>query len=252
MRSIFKSSRKDSKEETRSFALQSGNKEDTKLGIRIFRRDNSREDVGRDSANPSSIAGPVSSKGKQACREEKQERTEERVGVSSTSKSKPTVHEQSKTKVLTRESQESLDERSSRDEEASVEQNDRVSKKGTMLDVVVVDEKLLEDQEGVKRGEKEGREKVSTEGKNEDSMVEEKEVSENENLDSMKEAAESLLDISETDASAFGANERRSADLGHGRKSDEVQVVSIFKFVSNLFGKLKGRISFYLQLKGLH
>ncbi|XP_076248913.1 uncharacterized protein LOC143188497 isoform X3 [Calliopsis andreniformis] len=234
VRSLFKSNRKDSKEEARSSVLQLGNKEDSKLGIRLFRRDNSREDVGRDSANSNTIAGPVAAKGKQPSKEEKQERTEERVGVSTTSKSKLTVHEQGKTKLLARESRESLDGRSSRhDEEAvPVEQNERVrsevgSKEGTMLDVVVVDEKLLEDQEAVKRGEREGKEEKELEARKEDPMVEQKEAVENDkSIESMKEAAEGLLDTSETDASAFGASERKTAaDLSHGKKAEDFQVV---------------------------
>ncbi|KOC63009.1 Synaptotagmin-like protein 5, partial [Habropoda laboriosa] len=235
IRCVPKTARKDSKEETRSTAFQSVAKEDSKHGIRLFRRDNSREDVGRESANSNANSAAVAAKGKQVGKEEKQERTEERVGVSSTSKSKSTVHEQGRTKVPGREgSKESRDGKSSRndEEEPCVEQYERVrteeaANEQTMLDVVVTDEKLLEEQEGVKKGEKEVKKEIhATEADKEEesSMVEVVEALENnKNVDSMKETAESLVENPETDVTALGTYERK--DTVHGRKSDEFQVV---------------------------
>ncbi|XP_017759117.1 PREDICTED: uncharacterized protein LOC108550033 isoform X2 [Eufriesea mexicana] len=234
IRCLSKWSRKDWKEETRGSASQSAGKEDSKYGIRLFRRDNSREDVGRESANSNANSAAFAAKGKQVGKEEKQERTEERVGVSTTSKSKSTVHEQGRTRAPGREgSKESLDGKSSRNDEEGprVNQHERVKAEAaaneqTMLDVVVSDEKLLEEQEGVRKGEKEAREeKRATEAnKEEDSMVEEAEALENDkNVDSMKETAECLIENSETDVTAFGAYERK--DIGHGRKLDDFQVV---------------------------
>ncbi|XP_043586744.1 uncharacterized protein LOC122569574 isoform X3 [Bombus pyrosoma] len=227
IRCVFKSNRKDSKEETRaSFFNQSTGKEDSKYGIRLFRRDNSREDVGRESANSNANNAAVAAKGKQAGKEEKQERTEERVGVSTTSKSKSTVHEQGRTRAPDREgSKESLygSKPSRNDEEGPrVNQHERVKAEAaaneqTMLDVVVTDEKLLEEQEGVKKGEKEAN-------KEENLMVEEAEASENDkNTDSMKEIAENLIENSEADVTAFGTYDRK--DSACGRKSDDFQVV---------------------------
>lgn len=241
IRSVWKSSRKDSKEEsTKGFAF---GKEDFKHGIRIFRRDNSREDVGRESRNSNAnAAAAVAAKGKQSGKEEKQDRTEERVGVSTASKSKSTVHEHIRTKVTGRESKETPDgEPTRRDEETPVylDQNERVrieaavSNEETMLDVVVADEKLLEGQEGVKRSEKsekkETEEKRPTDpGKEEDPMGQEEQVSENENnIHSMKESAESFLENVDTDVTAYGTNEQKAvADFPHGKKSDDFQVVS--------------------------
>ncbi|XP_043514593.1 uncharacterized protein LOC122531077 isoform X4 [Frieseomelitta varia] len=239
IRCVSKSNRRDSKEEARgSFqSSQSTGKEDSKYGIRLFRRDNSREDVGRESANSNANSAAVAAKGKQAGKEEKPERTEERVGVSTTSKSKSTVHEQGRTRTPGRESsRESLDGKSSRNDEEGPRASQRervraetVANEQTMLDVVVTDEKLLEEQEGVKKGEKEAKEekpRATLEvNKEENSMVEEREALENDKNDrgSMKETTESLIENSEADVATLGTYERK--DVGHGRKSDDFQVV---------------------------
>ncbi|XP_034184990.2 uncharacterized protein LOC117606542 isoform X2 [Osmia lignaria lignaria] len=217
-----KSGRKEPKDETRNW---SGNKEESRLGIRIFRRDNSREDVGRESANSNANAA---AKGKQAGKEEKQERTEERVGVSATSKSKSTVHEQSRTKVSV--NKESPDGKLRLDEESPrVEQDDRVrdeaaGKEDTMLDVVVTDEILLKEQENVKKGEeREGKGFAEAE----DSMLDDTEASENDkNTDSMKDTSESFAENADADVAAFRAFERKAVtDVAYGKKSDDFQVI---------------------------
>ncbi|XP_076686006.1 uncharacterized protein LOC143378009 isoform X2 [Andrena cerasifolii] len=231
VRTAGKSSRKDSKEETKGWPVQSVSKEEAKHGIRIFRRESSREDVGRDSANSNASAGAVAAKGKQSGKEEKQDRAEERVGVSTTSKSKSALHEPGKTKVPCRGSRESLDGKSPRNDEEAflIEQYERVrsavgSKEETMLDVA--DEKLHEDPEGVKKGDKEGREEKGLMVKKEDSMVEEEEALENDKNTHSKENTEGLLESPETDVTAFGIYERRGvADFGHGKKPDDFQVV---------------------------
>ncbi|XP_061937253.1 uncharacterized protein LOC107998510 isoform X24 [Apis cerana] len=229
IRCSSKSIRKDTKEETRGSGVQSTGKEDSKYVIRLFRRDNSREDVGRDSLNSNANSSALAAKGKQTGKEEKQERTEEqRVGVSTTSKSKSTVHEQGKTKA--REgSKESLDGKRNDEEGPCASQHERVkveAKEQTMLDVVVNDEKkLVEEQEGVKKGDKEEIRGCTEARKEGESMVEEAEVFENDkNKDSMKETSESLIENSEPDCNAFGTFERK--DIGiHGRRSDDFQVV---------------------------
>ncbi|KOX68849.1 Synaptotagmin-like protein 3 [Melipona quadrifasciata] len=235
IRCVSKSNRRDSKEETRgSFqSSQSTGKEDSKYGIRLFRRDNSREDVGRESANSNANSAAVAAKGKQAGKEEKTERTEERVGVSTTSKSKSTVHEQGRTRTPGRESsRESLDGKSSRNDEEGprASQHERVraeavANEQTMLNVVVTDEKLLEEQEGVKKGEKEAKEEKPCATLEVNSMVEETEALENDknDKDSMKETTDNLIENSETDVATLGTYEKK--DVGHGRKSDDFQVV---------------------------
>ncbi|XP_043252616.1 uncharacterized protein LOC122397499 isoform X1 [Colletes gigas] len=226
IRSIWKSSRKDAKEDAKSSVP---GKEDSKHDVRVSRRDSSREDVGRDSRNSNvNATAVVAAKGKQSGKEEKQERTEERVGVSTTSRSKLTAHEYGRTKASARESKEMLDGKPSRRDEESlyIEQNERVrieagGKEGTMLDVDPADEKLIEDREGVKRGQ----EVANAEKEVVDLLHEEEQVSENENnTDSMKESAESFLE-NETDVTDFEANERKATDFGHGKKSDDFQVV---------------------------
>ncbi|CAL7936099.1 unnamed protein product [Xylocopa violacea] len=205
VRCASKSGRKDAKEETRGSPSQATAKEDSKYGIRLFRRDNSREDVGRENASSNTNCAVAAAKGKQTVKEEKQERTEERVGVSSTSKPKWTAHEQGgRTRVPCREgSKESLDGKPSRAE--------------AMLDVVATDGKLLEEREGVRKADEEANEEQV-------SMVEEAEPLENEkNADSMKETAESLYENSENDVGALATYERK--DPAHGRKSDDFQVV---------------------------
>lgn len=229
IRCSSKSIRKETKEETRGSGVQSTGKEDSKYVIRLFRRDNSREDVGRDSLNSNANSSAIAAKGKQGGKEEKQERTEEqRVGVSTTSKSKSTVHEQGKAKA--REgSKESLDGKRNDEEGPCASQHERVkveAKEQTMLDVVVNDEKkLVEEQEGVKKGDKEEILGCTEARKEGESMVEEAEVFENDkNKDSMKEISESLIENSEPDCNAFGTFERK--DIGiHGRRSDDFQVV---------------------------
>ena len=244
IRCVSKSSRRDSKEEARgSFqSSQSTGKEDSKYGIRLFRRDNSREDVGRESANSNASSAAVAAKGKQAGKEEKPERTEERVGVPTTSRSKSTVHEQGRTRTPGRES---LDGKWSRNDEEEPRANQRervraeaVANEQTMLDVVVTDEKLLEEQEAVKKGEKEAKEEKQRAtlevNKEESSMVEETEALENDknDRDSMKETTESLIENSEADVATLGTYEKK--DVEHGRRSDDFQVVSGFNSCDSL------------------
>ncbi|XP_024943527.1 uncharacterized protein LOC107270394 isoform X2 [Cephus cinctus] len=80
---------KDSKEDSRSFQFCQTGREESKTGIRIFRRD-SREDVGRDTLCLSVSVGVL--RGKQSSKEDRLERTEERVGEES--RSKPFANEQ--------------------------------------------------------------------------------------------------------------------------------------------------------------
>ncbi|XP_076397425.1 uncharacterized protein LOC100882849 isoform X2 [Megachile rotundata] len=171
-------------------------KEESRLGNRLFRRDNSREDVGRDSGNSNAN---VAAKGKQTGKEEKQDRPEERVGVSATSKSK--LHEQSRTRVVARENPRIAD--------THVE-NDRVrdeDNEDTMLDVVLADEILLKE-ETVRKTDKQERDGFP------DTDVQEKRG------DSMKDTSEGFV---EDDVAAFRALERKEAT--HGKKTDDFQVV---------------------------
>ncbi|XP_026674069.1 uncharacterized protein LOC108630715 isoform X3 [Ceratina calcarata] len=183
--------RRDSKEEVRGTTGQCS------TGIRLFRRDNSREDVGRDTIPNANSS--VAAKGKQTVKEEKPEC----VGVTTTSKPKSTVE-------LARASLDGGNSSKRNCEEEQQHEKKRV--RDEMLDVVVNDEKLLEEREGVKKEENEERNK-------EGSMIEEAEALENDkNADSMKE--ESLIENSDNDVTAL---ERK--EPGPGKKSDDFQVV---------------------------
>nr|XP_033338945.1 uncharacterized protein LOC117227629 [Megalopta genalis] len=217
-----KLSRKNSKEEVRGSPFQSGNKEDCKHGIRLFRRDNSREDVGRNSGgNSNGNATGVAAKGKQDGKEE------ERVGVSSRPKS--TVQEQARTKVvLAREDRETFDEKWSRNEEECVNarENDRVkpepdTKEKIMLDVVAAEEKLFK--QGVKKSDK--AKKIATE--QEDQIDQEYQDEEGyKDIESTKETDDSEFDHVEADCIDLRENEKKiAADLGQGKKSEDFQMM---------------------------
>lgn len=208
--------RQDSKDDVRC-GTKSGRRETNwtggKEGIRIFRRDNSREDVGRESGNSNA-------KGKQAGKEE---RTEERVGVCAATKSRSTVNEQSRTRVAV--DKERTDEEGPQDDRV---REDPGGKVGTMLDVVVTDEILLKEQENVRKGEeREGKGFAEAE----DSMLDDTETSENDkNTDSAKDTSEGFVENADTDVAALRAIERKAVtDFAYGKKSDDFQVVSKIK-----------------------
>ncbi|XP_076226143.1 uncharacterized protein LOC116427482 isoform X2 [Nomia melanderi] len=217
-----KLSRRNSKEEVRGNAFQAGNKEDCKHGVRLFRRDNSREDVGRNSGgNSNGNATGVSTKGKQDGKEE------ERVGVSTRPKS--TVQEQGRTKaVLAREDRETFDDKWSRNEEdcLNVKENDRVRleiecKEKIMLDVVDPEEKLH--MEGVKNSDR--MEKIVT-GQEDRMEQEEQDEGGIEDTESVKETVEYVFDHVEVDGTGFRENERKIAvDINQGKKFEDFQVV---------------------------
>lgn len=226
-----KLSRRNSKEEVRGNAFQAGNKEDCKHGVRLFRRDNSREDVGRNSGgNSNGNATGVSTKGKQDGKEE------ERVGVSTRAKS--TVQEQGRTKaVLAREDRETFDDKWSRSEEDCLngKENDRVRfeiecKEKIMLDVLDLKEKLF--MEGVKKSDR--MEKIVT-GQEDRMEQEEQDEGGIEDAESVKETVEYVFDHVEVDGTGFRENERKIAvDVNQGKKFEDFQVVSL-QFVEKYY-----------------
>ncbi|XP_076646141.1 uncharacterized protein LOC143355304 [Halictus rubicundus] len=220
VRSGGKLSRRNSKEEVRGSPFQPGNKEDCKHGIRLFRRDNSREDVGRNSGgNSNGNATGVAAKGKQDGKEE------ERVGVSSRPKS--TVQEQARTKaVLAREDRETFDEKWPRNEEEfaiNARENDRAKPEANanekiMLDVVAAEEKLLK--QGVKKSDK--ARKIPAELEDQIDLVHPDE-DECRGAESTKETDESEVDHAEADLREN--DKKNAADLGLGKKAEEFQVM---------------------------
>ncbi|KAK2585357.1 hypothetical protein KPH14_010036 [Odynerus spinipes] len=240
--------RKDSKEETKINAAvsqtignsnnnisnssgTSGNsvKEESKTGIRIFRRD-SREDVGRESSTNSNAS--VATKGKQTGKEVgvKEERTEERVGELTASKSKSIACEQSKRKSSYREQKETFEDGSVvtrrqpfEDRNLNEGQQKRVDE-DTMLSVVEKSEN--EERPPPRLDANEGKEiqRTMDNGFREVAMLTEEEEEDK----SVKDNHSSDVPLNGNDIDIVSDNiqDRRSfGEVGHGRKMEEFQVV---------------------------
>lgn len=236
IRHSSKSSRKDSKEETKSSSLiasPSANKDDggcKASGIRIFRRDNSREDVGRESAN--SIG---SAKGKQ--QDKTQERTEDR-SVGSATRSRA-VGEQNRTKCEDGKDAVDVVEESSckesvipieRDEttrdkdEITAQADVEIVQDAGMVDVIVAEDRTQnerQEQDTMVVGEvldekhllaREPIESTSENDKQDD--------------DETRDTAERLLDGSDGDVTGIAGERRSLLEIGYGKRLDEFQVVS--------------------------
>ncbi|KAI4480563.1 hypothetical protein M0804_010116 [Polistes exclamans] len=197
---------------------RSNAKEESKIGIRIFKGDNSKEDVGRESTNSNAS---VATKGKQTGKEEEEEeeeekeeeeflagvrvkeekeRMEERVGEITTSKSKFTFAcEQSKKK---RESSDDDGAKQTRRQFVILEQK-RIEQVDTMLGVLDQSEK----------GEEQIQMAMDNNGFREIPQEDDKLV---------EDIPSNDLDI----GNVCDTNDRRSSgDIGHAKKMDEFQVV---------------------------
>lgn len=240
IRHVSKSARKDSKEEAKPPSLvaspTSSKDEIGKLGIRIFRRDNSREDVGRESSN--SIKEPA--KGKQ---QERQERAE---GVVSVAKSK-VAGDQCKTRCEDGKD-EDLDAEGlpSRSKEAiiSIEQNEVIvnsrqngkadveNQKARMLDVIVAENRTqderMREQDTMVVGEEMIDEKhlLATRESIESVSENDKERRDNDEEET-RDTGERLLDVgSDGDVTGIAGERKSPLEIGYGKKPDEFQVVS--------------------------
>lgn len=247
IRHLSKSVRKDLKEECKSPSLvtspTSASKDEVcKSGIRIFRRDNSREDVGRDSGN--SIK--ESAKGKQ---QERQERTEI-VGGAARLKA---TGEQSRTRYEDgKDNANDAEESSSRREEAiasiesdltvlDVQPDEKANAEHQdvrMIDVIIAenrtqDERMRQQDTMVLGNEainekhllvtREPIESVAKNDKSQDNDEEEEET---------RHTAEQLLDIgSDGDVTGIASERKGSLEIGYGKRPDEFQVVSEYACV---------------------
>ncbi|XP_070152665.1 uncharacterized protein [Polyergus mexicanus] len=226
---IRHSSKSGRKEETKSSSLVvspvfGGKDEAGKSGIRIFRRDNSREDVGRDSTNPIK----ESAKGKQ---QDRQERTE---SVGDATKSKVGEIEQNRTKCEDgKNDPNDIEELSSRNEvtvEVAIEQHevildsraDAENPDARMLDVIVAEDSVQRDErERDTIGEEVVNGKLATPESAE--SVAENDKERNNNDEEMRDTADRLLDVG-SDGDVIG--ERKGPlEIGYGKRPDEFQVV---------------------------
>lgn len=190
----------------------SGSKDEGgKSGIRVSRRDNGREDVGRNSS--------VKDSGK-VKQQEKQERTESVGGADDADDAD--------------DAEESL----SRSAEAvtSIEQVDADGQRGAkMLDVIVAENRMQDDRVQEQRTMLVGEEKIeakymlAADREPVESVAENDKERDNDEEDA-RDIAERLLDVSsDGDVTGGTAGERKGlVDIGYGKKPDEFQVVSEF------------------------
>lgn len=238
IRHSSKSARKDSKEEAKTSSLiasSSASKDDggggKASGIRIFRRDNSREDVGRESAN--SIG---SAKGKQ--QDKAQERTDDR-GVGGATRSRA-AGEQNKTRCEDGKDAVDVSEESPlRREESTIEQGEarrqdkreiiaqadiEIVQDAGMIDVIVAEDRTQDERReqdtmvvGEVIDEKHllAREPVESSAEND-----------KQDDDETRDTAERLLDGSDGDVTGIAGERRSLLEIGYGKRLDEFQVVS--------------------------
>lgn len=232
---IRHSSKSGRKEETKSSSLvspTSASKDEAgKSGIRIFRRDNSREDVGRESTNPIK----ESAKGKQ---QDRQERTET---VGGSTRSKIAGVEQNRTKCEDdKNDPNDTEELSSRSRsevtvEIAIERHEIISdsradaenRDARMLDIIVAEDSTQDERmrERDTLGEEviNGKRLLTTPESIEPVVENDKER--NNNDEEMRDTADRLLDVG-SDGDVIG--ERKGPlELGYGKRPDEFQVVNM-------------------------
>lgn len=262
IRHVSKSTRKDSKEEVKSSSLiaspASISKDEIgKLGIRIFRRDNSREDVGRESTN--SIKD--SAKGKQ---QERQERTE---GVASVAKSK-VVNDQSKTRYEDgKDKAIDVEGSSLKNEEAIalIEQNEIIpdsrqnektdveNQETRMFDIIVAEnrtqkERMVEQSMMVVSEEMIDEKHVLATRKTSESVSENDKERDNDEEES-RDTGERLLDTgSDGDVTGIVGERKGSLEVGYGKKPDEFQVVS--EYACELFAACGRNLRSCVRMRG--
>lgn len=231
VRHPFRSARRDSKEEAKPAPLvapSSADKDEAaKPGLRIFRRDNSREDVGVDVSSNSS----GSAKGRQ------QDKTEDRAGVGggatrSRGEQKEIGERSSRTSRCGENGKDNAVEGSSSprseapivpfDEAAD---SDEIRDSARMIDVIVAENRTQEErrvQDKMVVGE----------------LIDEKhllareptvEAAENDKRDDDETrdiTTDRLLDCSDSDVTGASGERKGLLEIGYGKKLDEFQVVS--------------------------
>lgn len=241
IRHLSRSARKDFKEESKSSSLvvspTSASKDEVwKSGIRIFRRDNSREDVGRDCAN--SIK--ESAKGKQ---QEKQERTEV---VGGAARLKATGEEQSRTRCEDGKDDANDAERlSSKREEAiaSIDSDSTVldarsdgkadaeRQDARMIDMIIAENRTqderMREQDTMVLGNEMIDEKHLLAAQEPIESVAENDKEQDNDEEKTRDTAEQSLDVgSDGDVTGIASERKGSLEIGYGKRPDEFQVVS--------------------------
>lgn len=242
IRHLSKSARKEeNKFPSLAISPTSVNKDEVcKSGIRIFRRDNSREDVGRDCAN--SIK--ESAKGKQ---QEKQERTEI---VGGAAKLKASGEQGRKRCEDGKDDANDVEELSSRREEAiaSVEPNstvldarpdekpDEEHRDAKMIDMIIAENRMqderMREQDTMVLGNEAIDEKHLLATREPIESVVENDKRQGNDEEETRDTAEQLLDVgSDGDVTGIASERKGSLDIGYGKRPDEFQVVSEYACV---------------------
>lgn len=245
IRHLSRSARKEeSKSPSFVVSSTSANKDEiysNKSGIRVFRRDNSREDVGRDCVN--SIK--ESAKGKQ---QERQERTEI-VGGAARSKASG---EQSKTRCEDgKDDANDVEGLPSRREEAiaSIEPSSTVldarpdekidaepQESAKMIDVIIAENRTqnerMREQDTMVLGNEPIDEKHLLTTREPIESVAENDNGQDHDEEKMPDTDEQLLDVgSDGDVTGIASERKGSLDIGYGKRPDEFQVVSEYACV---------------------
>lgn len=244
IRHSSKTARKDLKEETiKSSSLvasptYASKDETSKSGIRIFRRDNSREDVGRDNSNSIKESG----KGKQ---QEKQERTES-VGGAARSRS---TSEHNRARFEDGDSKDDAndtEEPQSKSVEAvtSIEQDDVIldsrqdekvgaenRQEARMLNVIVAENRVQDERMQESRTMVVGEEVIDAKyllaNREPVESVEENHKEQDHDEEESRNIAEQLLDVSsDGDVNSTIGERKGPLEIGYGKRPDEFQVVS--------------------------
>lgn len=244
---IRHSSKSGRKEETKFSSLivvssTSGGKDEAgKSGIKIFRRDNSREDVGRDSTNPIK----ESAKGKQ---QDRQERVE---SVGGATRSRVAGIEQSRTRCEDdKNDANDIEELSSRNEAtieaSSLEQHeiilldsriDAENRNTRMLNVIVSEDSTrnerMRERDTMIMGEEVINEKRLLVTPESIESIVENDKERNNNEEELRDTADRLLDVG-SDAGDVIGERKGPLEIGYGKRPDEFQVVSEYMFVNCL------------------
>lgn len=238
IRHLSRSARKDFREEGKSPVISptSASKDEfCKSGIRIFRRDNSREDVGRDGAN--SIK--ESAKGKQ---QEKQERAEV-VGGAARLKA---TGEQSRTRCEDgKDNANDTEGSSSRREEAIAsnepdstvldarpdEKADAEHQDARIIDVIIAENRTQDErmrkQDTMVLGNEAIDEKHLLATREPIETVAVNDEGQDNDEEETRDTAEQLLDAgSDGDVTGIAGERKGSLEIGYGKRPDEFQVVS--------------------------
>jgi len=246
IRHSSRSARKDFKEESKlsPFVISpTSNKDEIyKLGIKLFRRDNSHEDVGRDCANSSKEFA----KGKQ---QEKQERTEVVGGIARLK----ATDEQSRTRCEDgKDDANDVEGLSSRRKEATVstepdstvldarldEKGDAEHQDARMIDMIIAenrtqDERIREQNTMVLGNEIIDEKHLLATRESIESVTENDKRQDNDEEETRDTTEQSLEVGSDGDVTGIASERKGSLEIGYGKRPDEFQVVS--EYVCVLF-----------------